>query len=307
MQIYKKRDFGALISDTFLFLKQHGKNYFKNYLVINGGLMLLLLIIAVVGFRDIISQLYQSNMNNANQIFEQYFDQNFGIFITICILISVVGLFVWLMNFAFPIIYLDKMGKEKRSDFTVSEIVEALKKKMGRIFIFFLFSLFILLPMMMVVMGVTIASILLIIGFLLIFIVYPTLVNIFNFNMFDYLVTDNGVFKSFSNALSIQFSKKFWVYMATTLVMYIIIQVIVSVFAMVPGMMLGVQSTVSANTSDDFSVLMIITLILYVLSMLVSIILSNAIYICTGLMYFDARTDLHREEYYKEIDEIGKL
>lgn len=300
MQIYKKRDFGALISDTFLFLKQHGKNYFKNYLVINGGLMLLLLIIAVVGFRY-----YQSNMNNANQIFEQYFDQNFGIFITICILISVVGLFVWLMNFAFTIIYLDKMGKEQRSDFTVSEIVEALKKKMGRIFIFFLFSLFILLPMMM---GVTIASILLIIGFLLIFIVYPTMVNIFNFNMFDYLVTDNGVFKSFSNALSIQFSKKFWVYMATTLVMYIIIQVIiVSVFAMVPGMMLVVQSTVSANTSDDFSVLMIITLILYVLSMPVSIILSNAIYICTGLMYFDARTDLHREEYYKEIDEIGKL
>lgn len=36
MQFYKKRDFGALISDTFTFFKENGKNYFKNYILLNG-------------------------------------------------------------------------------------------------------------------------------------------------------------------------------------------------------------------------------------------------------------------------------
>ena len=44
-QLYKKRDFSALVGDTFGFFKLEGKNYFKNYFTINGGLLLLLVVI----------------------------------------------------------------------------------------------------------------------------------------------------------------------------------------------------------------------------------------------------------------------
>ena len=35
-EFYKRRDFGGLISDSFAFFKIYGKNYFKNYFLING-------------------------------------------------------------------------------------------------------------------------------------------------------------------------------------------------------------------------------------------------------------------------------
>ena len=44
-QLYKKRDFSELVGDTFGFFKLEGKNYFKNYFIINGSLLLLLVVI----------------------------------------------------------------------------------------------------------------------------------------------------------------------------------------------------------------------------------------------------------------------
>ena len=43
-QVFKKRDFSQLVGDTFSFFKLEGKNYFKNYFIINGGLLLILVV-----------------------------------------------------------------------------------------------------------------------------------------------------------------------------------------------------------------------------------------------------------------------
>jgi hypothetical protein len=51
-QLYKKRDFSAYIGDTMQFLKQQGKDYFRNYLVINGALLLVVCVIYYFLFKN---------------------------------------------------------------------------------------------------------------------------------------------------------------------------------------------------------------------------------------------------------------
>ncbi len=304
MELYKERDFGALLSDSFLFFKKNGKNYFKNYFIINGGILLLLILLIAIGFKDIISQLFDSNMGDKSYLFEQYFEENPIIFFLISALILILLLLFGLINYAYPILYLKMNGQQKRNDFEVSEMIAELRKNTGKILIFMLFSIFIFTPIAFIVLGINVALVILIIGFFLLFITIPLMVNIYNLTFFDYLFTENGVFESFGNAFRMQFSKNFWKYVGATLVAYIVIQMATSVITMIPMIFGGAGGLLNPNSMDStFIVLFAVT---YAIALLVSLIASNLIYIVGGLMYFDSRKDLHQMEDFKEIDSIGQ-
>jgi hypothetical protein len=81
MQFYKKRDFGSFISDTFAFFKLYGKNYFKNFILLNGLLLILTVVVMVVGFREFFGAIFGSNMSGQSYYFEQYFQDNLGLII----------------------------------------------------------------------------------------------------------------------------------------------------------------------------------------------------------------------------------
>jgi hypothetical protein len=51
-QLYKKRDFSAYIGDTMQFLKQFRKDFFRNYMVINGALLLVVCVIYYFLFKN---------------------------------------------------------------------------------------------------------------------------------------------------------------------------------------------------------------------------------------------------------------
>ena len=57
-QLYKKRDFSALMNDTMDFFKQCWKNYFRNYVVINGSLILLMCVLYFLVFKDMFKNMY---------------------------------------------------------------------------------------------------------------------------------------------------------------------------------------------------------------------------------------------------------
>ncbi len=305
MELYKERDFGALLSDSFLFFKKNGKNYFKNYFIINGGLLLLLVLLIGVGFKDIIAQLFESNMGNKSFYFEEYFQENPVVFISISIVIFILLLIVGLINYSYPVLYLKLSGTQRRNDFEVSELVTELRKNIGKMLIFMLFSMFIITPIMFIVVGINMALVFLIVGFFLFFITIPAMVNIFNFTLFDYLFTENGVFESFGNAFSIQFSKNFWKYVGATLVAYIVIQMATSLITTIPMMTMMSGGYFNPDGGDN-SVFMIVFSVTYVIAILISLIASNLIYMVTGMMYFDSRKDLHQIEHFKEIDSIGQ-
>ena len=306
MIFHKKRDFGELISDTFEFFKIYGKNYLKTYLSINGGILILLLILIGVGFKDIIGQTFSSNLAGESYYFEEYFDQNSGELIIVSILVIALIFLLSMVSYAFPVLYMDAASKTKRNDFTVNEMFEMLKGKVGKMIIFSILSFLILLPLMLLAFGVSAVLIFLIVGIFLIIALIPIFTTVVNFTLFDYLTTENQYFNALSRAFGFVFSKNFWKYLGAVIVMYFLIQIIVSVFSIIPAFIIEFSTTTLDNGEEMSNAMVVLLIVSYSLSIIVSLIASNAIYVMTGFMYYDSREDLQREVHYDEIDSIGR-
>lgn len=316
MQFYKKRDFGAFISDTFLFFKENGRNYFKNYLLINGLLLILLVFFFVFGYRELFSQMLGSNTGGQNYYFEAYFQQNSTMLILISTIVFILFLAVTMVSYSYPILYMKRLSETGNKNIKADEILSDLKNNIGRFVKFFFGLVFIIAPLAMIIFGISFMLIVLLIGFFLLILLGPAMMNVINFLMFDYFHTKKGFFESLSYAVRAQFSYKhglekspFWKYWGSTAVIYLIIQMISGVFTFIPLLlMMGGMYTVPQNGVDDnpfHGTMGVLFFIIYGISILVSFIMINVVFINAGLQYYDSRTDLHRNVDLSEIDTIG--
>lgn len=313
MEFYKKRDFGSIISDTFQFFKENGKNYFKNYFLLNGLLLITLMVIAGLGYREIFSQIFGGNTEGSGYFLEQYFQNNAGVLIFVAVIVFFLILMISVLNYSYPVFYLKRLSESGNKNIKADEILGDIKSNWKRLLVLFLGIFFIVSPLALIILGVSYLLIFILIGLVILLFVGPTIANIVNFLLYDFLNTRKGFFESLSYALRSQFSyahqreqTPFWKYWGTTLIMYIIVQVITSIFTMIPMIMLVTSSMTlesGGGMSESFALLMVVV---YSISIFVSFILSNIIYVSAGLMYYDSRTDLHRDQNMMEIDSIGK-
>ncbi|HIC8754622.1 hypothetical protein [Elizabethkingia anophelis] len=310
MQFYKKRDFGALVSDTLNFFKLYGKNYFKNYLTLNGGIIILLVVVIVIGFGDFFKQAFGSNTNGEAYLFQDYFQQNQGLLIGASVLSIILIILLSLISYSFPVLYMKRLAETGNSKVTMNEMIEDIKKNLKKFFIFFIGSVFILTPLFIFAFIISSFLMIILIGFLLILACIPVMVNIINFTLFNMYNTNDGFFSSIGKAFRIQFSKDFWKYIGSTFIIYLLINVVTTIFAFIPMMFLyGYILTTVSTTPDaigsDSSFFMILMAIVYAVSIACTIVLNNLIYVNAGFMYYDSRTDLHRNITFSEIDTIG--
>ena len=316
MQLFKKRDFGTFISDTFSFFRLYGKNYFKNYILLNGFLLILLVLIFIFGYKELFMQAFASNKGGESYYFESYFQENLGIFIITGIITFIVFMVLMIINYLYPVFYMKKLAQGQKN-IKVDDIMSEFKANAGKIGKLLLGLIFIVTPLSLIVVGISYALILIIIGIFLLLLVLPVMINVINFLMFDYFNSSRGFFASLSYSIRSQFSysnvregSPFWKYWGATLVIYIIIYVITTVFTMIPMIFFMVKLTTSAPDgsfeqnpfSGGFGILLFVT---YGVSLLFSFLLSNLMYVNSGLMYFDSRRDLHQQVDLQEIDTIG--
>lgn len=317
-QFYKKRDFGTLISDTFLFFKENGKNYFKNYILINGLLLILLVVIIAFGYRELFGQIFGGNSAGQNYYFEAYFQENRFMLIFVSMIVFILFLAVSMISYSYPILYLKRLSETGNKNIKADEILSDLKNNVGRFFKLFLGLIFIVTPAAFFILGISYLLILIIIGFFLLLLIMPALMNSVNFLMFDYFHTKKSFFKSLSYALRSQFSypnvrekSPFWKYWGSTTVIYLIIQTVTSVFTLIPIILIFTTMYTVPRASgtlqeNPFSGPMgILFFAVYGVSILISFLLMNIIYINAGFQYYDSRTDLHRGVDLTEIDTIG--
>ncbi|MDO5616355.1 MAG: DUF4013 domain-containing protein [Cruoricaptor ignavus] len=316
MQFYKKRDFGTLVSDTFTFFKENGKNYFKNYILINGLLLILLVVLFVIGYRELFSQFFAGNVGGQSYYFESYFQENQVMLAVVTLFVFFIFLAAIVINYSYPVFYMKRLSETGNKHIKTDEILSDVKQNFGRVLKLFLGLFFIVTPLAFLVVGLSYLLIIILIGIFVLLLVVPAVMNVVNFLLFDYLHTKKGFFESLSYALRSQFSypngnqkSPFWKYWGSVIVVYIIIQVVTSVFTMIP-MMLVLASTfttdsTSAHENPFDGTTGILFFVFYGIGILASFILSNMVYVNAGLMYYDSRTDLHRKEDLSEIDTIG--
>lgn len=316
MQLYQRRDFGSLIGDTLTFFKQNGKNYFKNFFIINGLLILLLLVFIFVLYGQVIAQAFQGNLSGQRYYFEEYLQQNSGILIggTVLFMILIVAFSV--IMYSFPVIYLKLYGEDTSKKIQPDQILKELKINIRRILVFILGCIFVFIPLVMVLMMMVSLLMALIIGFLLLPFIMPVLFNVMNFMLYHLYNSKDNFFTSLSYAVRAQFSylhaaqgSPFWKYWGSTLIMVFMYYVITMIFTLVPTMILMGGSLVNSQgfgaASGENTAFAILMFVFQFLAMAVSLLLYNFIFVNGGLQYYDSRTDLHRNVHLSEIDTIG--
>lgn len=316
IQFYKKRDFGTFIGDSFNFFKLYGKNYFKSYLLINGLLLILMVGVAFFGYKELFAPVFESNLSGDSSYFEQYFSDNAGMLIVIGLLTGLLFIVLAIISYLYPVFYMKRIaqGAEK---IKTDDIVGDFKMNIGKIAKLCLGLTFIVAPLAFFVIAFSYILIFIIIGFFLILLIYPTIFNVITFLMYDYFNSDRRFFESVSYSIRAQFSypngsekSPYWKYWGAAFVMFIIVSMVSSVFTYIP--MIFFHGSILTTTPDGnfeqnpfTSVVGIIFFVFYGISMLLSFILSNLMYVNAGLMYYDSRTDLHQKVELEEIETIG--
>jgi len=316
MQFYKKRDFGAFITDSFTFFKLYGKNYFKNYILLNGLLLILMVAIFIFGYRELIMQIFGSNMSGESYYFESYFEDNIGMFVVIGLITFLLFLLMMIVNYLFPVFYLKRLA-EGETKIRTDDILGDFKRNAGKIGKLCLGMIFIVTPLSLILMGISYVMILIVVGIFLIVLVYPALFNVITFLMYDYFNSKRGFFESLSYSIRSQFSytngrekSPFWKYWGSTVVISIILYVITTIFTVIPMIFFMLKITTTAPDANfeqnPFAgSLGVMMFVMYGISLLVSFFLSNMLYVNSGLMYYDSRRDFHQKIELEEIETIG--
>ena len=310
--LFKKRNFNDYLNDTFSFFKKDGKHFLKNYFVINGIFLLLLVVfiyfLSKIYFEAIFST-FENTTTGYNPI-DKLFNENLGLFITSLVGFILLSLFLSLLNFAYPIVYLDLYDKNSGSSFDTRDIINGLKNKTGKILLFFIISLFVIIPAVVILFIVLLFLSFIIIGIPLIIIALPAISSLITLAFFDYLNTENGYFTSLGNAIS-YLKKQFWPIVGVTMLMYMIIQIILTIFSMIPyviAMVLlfsSIEGGSTAPTQDAFSTFGILMTILFVIAILANYILNNLLIVNQGLIYYSRREHDENNSTFGEIDTIG--
>lgn len=311
-QLYKDRSFGDYISDTIDFFKKFGKHYFKNYFIVN-GIFLMILVVLIYFFSKIYMEFIQSSVisrgQNPNYVTE-YFSNNLPVFIISFIVMMVLILVISIVNYALPSLYVE-LYEHKGLHFEAKDLIASLKKNFGRLLLFFVASFFVVIPIFFIVFMINALLCLIIIGIPLFFITIPALMVWVSLSFNDYLLGKNSYFNALGNGFSM-LKNNFWPAVGASMVMFIIINILQSILTIIPYM-IGIASIFSsgqnlndsANAGDAFGTLSIMMIVVMVLSTLFAYIFQNFLSIQQVLVYYSQLEGSQNNTQNNEIELIG--
>lgn len=317
-QLYKKRSFGDMISDTFAFLKITGKHFFKNYFILIGAFLLVLLVLSYFVFKVYFEYAFSSvGAAFGNNPLQSTFGDNPAVIFLVFLLFFLLIIFISLLTYSFPISYFRLYDKHKQTtNFTSKDIANEMKANFGKVVVFFLIALLIFVVIMFVIGFIiailSLASIILTMLFMfpLLFIIIPMLYIWFTQSFYHQLNTNHGVMASLSSGWS-NLMNNFWPILGSTIIIYAIITIIGYIISMIPyifgiGGMFGLGSSPDSFSDYEsmsfFEIMMIITTLL---SMLTSFITYNLLFINQGMIYYSSVEQKENRMPQSEIDLIG--
>ena len=302
-QLYKKRDFSALIGDTFNFFKLEGKNYFKNYFTINGGLLLLLVVIIYFFSNIFIKGAFAGAQNGNDDAFVNEIYSNLSLFIGFGIGMMLLIMVISVVNYSFPIAYLKLIEENKERNF--QNLITYFKSKLGRIISFYLLSLVILIPLLIIVIGLTILSVFILIGIPLIFLLIPTITSFIALTYYNYITEQIGYFDALGKAYEM-LKSKFWPIIGATFIVHMIIQITLGIFTIIPYITLFINpQSLQQNPENAISFVMILLTAIIIISIIFNYTLQNIILINQGVIFYSCKEESGNVSVNNNIDLIG--
>ncbi|GIZ16469.1 hypothetical protein [Capnocytophaga catalasegens] len=287
-QFYQKREFGTLISDTFNFFKIYFRDFFKNYLIINGAIIFSFIVIVFLLFGTNFSQFIQSlDMGLASAFWTLF-------------IVFILLMFIVLFVSCFPLAYAGVAEENsERNVFSATEIFNKIKPMLGRMFLFGFISIFILtIPMFIIIL---ISYFIPIVGPLL----AQGAISVFVGQLMIFYVKDKmGYFEAISKAFDI-LKEDFWAKIGSTIVMNMISSFIMVIVFIIPilisffGLLAGIESSLSEGTIIGMGLLGIV----WGIAIILVFILSNMNTFLQLMIYYSSHQD---KQTYLDLEQIGK-
>lgn len=297
--LFQKRDFSALISDTFSFLKVEGKDFYKQYLTLM-AIPIALLILFIYFATDFSVDAMQFNNN------EFSFDDSLFNPITLVlgiISLIILGLIIGLFCYSFPIFYLKNMADATTEIPNQTTITKQIKDNLGRLFIFLLGTSFIVTPIFMILFIVAGLLSVILIGIPIIILLIPTFYSFISLSFYEYLSKNNSFFKSLGVAIN-DLKANYWTIIGNSIIMYLIIFFINYIPLFIFNM------TVMGGSFLNFQTTLLelpkwIIVVYYCLSTILSLFTSSILLINQGLVYYSERERKESVFFRSQIDNIG--
>ena len=284
---YKKRGFSALIGDTFIFFKKYARNFFSNYLIVNGAILAATGIIA-----SAMLALYASSS----------FSIGFGPTALLVLVLLLLSLLLILFVICYPIAYTQMLEEAPyRGDISAKEIFAKMRVMLPRAFVFGFISMFVIgIPYGFILMGMTALTerepilsqlISTFIGsFMLLFVQQFMLL---------YIKDKMDYFPALGKVID-QLKVGFWDKWGATFVMNLIVSAMIFMGIIVPAVVYVITLGVGSFEATISNVILVFILVLIVVT--IAFVVSNFQTFLQILIYFGEKD----ADYIDEIDLIGQ-
>nr|WP_321243443.1 hypothetical protein [uncultured Psychroserpens sp.] len=310
MQLYKSRGFGEYFQDTFAFLKQNGKHLFKNFFIINGIFLLILMVIGYFFSKFYTDIVFGGLISGNSSVLDEYLNQNSGVFIILILIFIIVGLLAGMISYSFVPIYLKLYNQNDGKNFTATDIINTYKANIGKIFIFLICGLIIVLPLMLGVGVVLFILTITIIGILAMPLVIGAVSLFYQGALMEYLDGKRGIWESFGYAWRMM-SSKFWAAIGCVGLFYLMSYIVQNVIALIPYIfgMVNLFTDIETNTAPEpmaiQKTMTVMMLAIFLLTFLVSSILNVILQLNQGVVYYSLKEDNENINTKSDIDLIG--
>ncbi|WP_242085221.1 hypothetical protein [Aestuariivivens sediminis] len=311
MQLYKSRGFSDFFQDTFAFINQNGKHFFKHYFIINGVFLLIL-----IGIGYLFTKFYTNVVfggflggNQSTTVLDNYINDHLGLFIVIMLIFIFVAIIAAMVSYVFPAIYLKLYVAHDGYPFNSTQIINVYKQNIGKLIIYLICSMLLGIPLLIVFFVVAFILAITIIGLLAIPLLFGAFMLFYIMTLMEYLEHKRGIWESFRYSWEL-LKSKFWAAAGCVGLFYLISYIIQNVINIIPYLfgMASLFTTIETGGpgNDDLDTTMtIILLAVFFLSFLVSAFLNTIVQLNQGIIFYSLKEDLENINTKSIIDQIG--
>lgn len=282
MQLLKIRDFSALFTDTFQFVKENAQHFFLNFFIFNG-----LFIILYSGFNAFV-------LKNATD------QNNLPLIVAYVLVILFLGIIYWVFTPIYMILH-----QQKGDQFNYNDILNYMTSHIGKIISFLLISFLMSIVIGTALILLSLLLIITIVGIFALPLVFSAFSLWFQLTFMEYLTTDKTYFDAMGYAFSLT-TKNFWANVGSNALMQLIIIVLYYLGIAIFGLMsaFSEMGTNEAEVLEKMQAMFSSPAFMIIIALM--LIASTLVAINAGIVYFSQKESFEKIAAHSSIEELGQ-
>lgn len=310
MELYKNRDFSDFFQDTFAFLKANGRHFFKQYLIINGIFLIILIGVGYV-FMKFYTEIVFGGLfgGNTSSEIDRYMNENFGLFLLVMSIFVIMAIIAGIVSYAYPPIYLKLYSARGGTNFNAKDIVSVYKSNIVKLVLFVICGFLLAIPLMVVFFIGAFLLVITIVGILAIPLLFAAFMLLYTMALMEYLEDKKGIWDCFGYAWQL-IKSKFWAAVGCVGLFYLISYIAQNVVSIIPyifGMasLFTVVDSGSPSNEEVGATMMVVMLLVFFLTFIVSAILGTITQLNQGIIFYSLKEANENINTKSIIDQIG--